>query len=400
VFAPIFFAVAGLKVNVVSILHPDLLLITLLVIVVATFGKVAGAYAGARLLSNQDHWSALAYGSGLNARGAVEIIIATIGLSLGILSSEVFSMIVVMAMVTSLVAPFALRYCLARVEPGDEETKRLAKEDVLKKSFTAGLRRILVPVRPRADITGTQTIQATLVSRLAAGKEVSTTLLSVSSGNDRALAMEYLSQLQELFDTPGTITRLVSGEEPVAQILSHAEADYDLLVIGAPAVARSDQTLFGPVIDDLIRLSRCPTMVVRGGEVDPDWVPTRILVPVSGSYNSRNAADLAFAIAGDAVVTGVHVVVTTPISVVRSSFAFDVTAELQEVATQLGQQLQTEVREAPDVESGLLRAIEETQADLLVLGTSVRAGTTHLYLGPKVELLLREAPCPVIVLNT
>lgn len=400
VFAPIFFAVAGLKVNVVGILQPDLLLITLLVIAVATFGKVVGAYAGARLLSKQDHWSALAYGSGLNARGAVEIIIATIGLSLGILSSEMFSMIVVMAVVTSLIAPFALRYCLARVAPGDEETKRLAKEKVLKASFTAGVRRILVPVRPRPDITGTQIIQAALVSRLAAGKDVSTTLLSVSPGNDRALALEYLSQLQGIFFTAGTTTRLVSGEEPVAEILSHAEAGYDLLVIGAPAVTGSDHNLFGPVIDDLIRLSRCPTLVVRGGVVDPDWAPTRILVPVSGSYNSRNAADLAFAIAGDAVVTGVHVVVTTPMSAVRPAFAFDVTGELQEVATHLGQDLRTEVRQALDVESGVLNAIEDTHADLLVLGTSVRAGTTHLYLGPKVELLLREASCPVIVLNT
>ena len=367
----------------------------------ATFGKVFGAYAGARLISKQGHWSALAYGSGLNARGAVEIIIATIGLSLGILSSEVFSMIVVMAVVTSLIAPSALRFCLARVEPEDEEKQRLAKEDVMKRSFTGGLRRILVPVRPRTDPTVTQRIQAVVVSRLARSNEISTTLLSVGSGPDRSVATSYLAQLEEVFDTPGTSTRLVTGDAPVEMILSQAEAGYDLMVIGAPAVADSDQSLFGPVIDDLIRLSQCPTLVVRGAEVPDDWEPTRILVPVSGSYNSRNAADLAFAIAGtDAVVTGIHVVVTTPISAVRRSLAFDVTEELQEVAAQLGQQLRTEVREASDVESGVLRAVEEIGADLLVLGTSVRAGTTHLHLGPKVERLLREAPCSVIVLNT
>ena len=97
-----------------AILQPDLLFVAALVILIATFGKVAGAYVGARYLSGQDHWSALAYGAGLNARGAVEIIIATIGLSLGILTTEMFSIIVLMAVVTSIAAPAGLRYCLAR----------------------------------------------------------------------------------------------------------------------------------------------------------------------------------------------------------------------------------------------------------------------------------------------
>ncbi len=109
IFSPIFFAVAGLKVDVTSLANPRLFRLALVVIAVATFGKVVGVYAGSRYLSKQDHWTSLAYGAGLNARGAVEIIVASIGLSLGILSQEVFSMVVVMAVVTSLAAPFALQ---------------------------------------------------------------------------------------------------------------------------------------------------------------------------------------------------------------------------------------------------------------------------------------------------
>jgi Kef-type K+ transport system membrane component KefB len=401
VFAPIFFAVAGLKVNIFSILHPDLLAITLLVILVGIFGKVVGAYGGARWLSRQDHWSALAYGSGLNARGAVGIIVATIGHSLGILSAEMLSMIVVMAVVTSLIAPSALRYCLARVEPGAEEQQRLAKEDALKGSFTAGIRRILLPLRPQTEVSATQRIQATIVSRIAQAHEVSTTLFSVSAPGDRAAATAYFGRLRDVFGTTGTTTRIVGGDNPVEAILAQAGAGYDLMVIGAPSVTGSDANLFGPMIDDLIRLAPCPTLVVRGMDVAPEWEPRRILVPVSGSYTARNAADLAIAIAGsDAAVTGVHIVESTPRSAIRRSLALDVTAELEEVATQLGQELNTEVREATDVESGILAAVEETGADLLVLGTSVRAGTTHLHLGPRVEFLLRSAPCSVIVLNT
>ena len=401
VFAPIFFAVAGLKVNLSSILEPRLLLVALLVIAVATFGKVAGAYAGARWLSGQEHWLALAYGAGLNARGAVEIIIATIGLSLGILTTEVFSIIVLMAVVTSLMAPSALRYCLTRVAPGVEEENRLAREDMLKDSFLSGLRRVLVPVRPRIGQVGTQTIQAVLVARLGQAREISTTLLAVAGDQDRVMAGAYVSSLRAVFRDQGTRTRIVSSQDPVETILAEAEADYDLLVIGTPTMSPSQDSVFGPVIDDLIKLSKTPTLVVRGENVPDDWSPTRIVVPANASTSSRHAADLAFAIAGaDALVTGVHVVTPTRLAGMRPSIALDVTADFEIVATRMGQHVQTEVREAEDVETGILDAIEELGADLLVLGTSVRAGTTRLHLGPRVEYLTRLAPCPVVILNT
>jgi Kef-type K+ transport system membrane component KefB len=401
VFAPIFFAVAGLKVNLGAILEPGLLLIALLVIVVATVGKVAGAYAGARWLSGQDHWSALAYGAGLNARGAIEIIIATIGLSLGILTTEMFSIIVLLAVVTSLTAPAALRYCLARVAPGVEEEARLAREDQLKGSFLAGVRRVLVPVRPRIGQVGTQTIQAVLVARLGESRDISTTLLAVAGEKDRVMAGAYVSSLRSVFRDQGTRTRIVSSQDPVQTILAEAEADYDLLVIGTPTMSPSQDSVFGPVIDDLIKLSKTPTLVVRGENVPDDWSPTRILVPANASASARNAADLAFAIAGsDALVTGVHVVTPTRLAGMRPSIALDVTADFEILATRMGRLVQTEVREAEDVETGILGAIEELEADLLVLGTSVRAGTTRLHLGPRVEYLTRLAPCPVVILNS
>jgi nucleotide-binding universal stress UspA family protein len=84
----------------------------------------------------------------------------------------------------------------------------------------------------------------------------------------------------------------------------------------------------------------------------------------------------------------------------RPNIALDVTAEFEIVATRMGQNAETEVREAEDVETGILEAVEEFGADLLVLGTSVRAGTSHLHLGPRVEYLTRLAPCPVVILNS
>ncbi|MCC7430121.1 cation:proton antiporter, partial [bacterium] len=125
IFVPIFFAVAGLKVNILGLLEPRLALISLAAILVATFSKILGAYLGARFFCKKDHWTSLTYGAGLNARGAMQIIIATIGLSLGILSQEMFSIIILVAIVTSLTAPLMLKFTVKRVKLTQEETKRL-----------------------------------------------------------------------------------------------------------------------------------------------------------------------------------------------------------------------------------------------------------------------------------
>ena len=400
VFAPVFFAVAGLKVNVGAILEPRLLGFTVVVIAVATIGKVVGAYAGARLLSGQDHWSALAYGSGLNARGALEIIIATIGLSLGILSVEMFSIIVVMAVVTSLMAPVALRYCLARIEPGAEEALRLAREDALRQTFTAGVHRVLIPVRPRSELVATQHFQALVSNRLAETHGTVTTLLAVTSPTSRDSTMGYLNRLKELFTSQDTSTRLMVGSDAAEMILDEAAQHYDLLMVGTPATSPEEGTIFGPMIDDLVKLAPCATLVVRTDEAFVGSGPRRIVVPTNGTGSSRRALDLAFAIAGDrTAVTAIHVVIPT-LSGTRVDLADDITSELETVATRLDRRVTTLIVEAADVESGILTAVEDLDADLLVLGTSVRAGTRRLHLGPLVESLTTRAQCPVMILNT
>jgi nucleotide-binding universal stress UspA family protein len=73
---------------------------------------------------------------------------------------------------------------------------------------------------------------------------------------------------------------------------------------------------------------------------------------------------------------------------------------LERVGLALGHAADTKVRRAVDPETGVLEAVEEFRADLLVLGTSVRAGTARLYLGPRVEFLARHAPCPVVIVNS
>jgi len=99
-FAPLFFASIGLKLNFAKSFDP-FLVVTILII--ACLGKVLGCSLGARIggLSNRE---SLAIGVGMNARGAMEIILGLLALRFQLISEKLFVALVFMAVVTSLVS--------------------------------------------------------------------------------------------------------------------------------------------------------------------------------------------------------------------------------------------------------------------------------------------------------
>ncbi len=97
-FAPLFFVSIGLKVNFIE--HFDVTLV-LLILGLAFAGKVLGAGLGARIGGMPGH-RALAVGFGLNARGAMEIILGSLAYEAGLISHAVFVALIVMALVTSI----------------------------------------------------------------------------------------------------------------------------------------------------------------------------------------------------------------------------------------------------------------------------------------------------------
>ncbi|MET9341832.1 cation:proton antiporter [Nonomuraea sp. NPDC003804] len=123
VLAPLFFATAGLRIDLTALSRPPVLLAGLVVLGLAVAGKFAGAYIGARI-SRLGHWEALALGAGMNARGVIEVIVAMVGLRLGVLNTEMYSIVVLVAIITSVMAPPLLRLTMARVEHTAEERLR------------------------------------------------------------------------------------------------------------------------------------------------------------------------------------------------------------------------------------------------------------------------------------
>jgi len=104
-FAPLFFVSIGLRVNFVE--NFDIVIVSV-VLVLSYFGKIIGATFGAYLGGLKIN-NALAVGFGLNARGAMEIILGTLALNAGLISSQLFVALVVMALVTSLTSAPLMR---------------------------------------------------------------------------------------------------------------------------------------------------------------------------------------------------------------------------------------------------------------------------------------------------
>lgn len=107
--APIFFALIGVEIAVFSI---DNYLLLAVIVLVAFVSKIGGGYIGGRM-AGIDRINSLTIGVGINGRGIMEIVIARIALEKGFIGIELFSILVIMAIVTTIVSPFMLKSMFA-----------------------------------------------------------------------------------------------------------------------------------------------------------------------------------------------------------------------------------------------------------------------------------------------
>lgn len=407
VFSPVFFAIAGLKVRLTDLAEPRLLAIGALVLVVAVAGKVIGAYAAGRFMG-LDRWSSFAYGSALNARGAVGIIVASIGLSFGILSTELYSIVVVVAVVTSVMTPSLVQWAVRHLPVDEAEQRRIDREEAQQTGDLGVIRRILIPVRPRSGPAPVHRLEAQLVEWLSDAPAV--TLLSVGEPESKPYAEWLLGELAPLFTTRHVTRRFVAGS-PVPVILDEAAKGHDLVILGAPEHGRDHEYLFNPIVDAVVRLAPCPSLIVTGRNLEGvAWPPRRILVPTSGSKASRWALELALLLSHGRSIElfALHVITSSPYAragpptAVRrrsSAHADEVLADAERLGAAFRVPVRAIAATASELEDTVVRTATEEGADLIVIGTALRPGTERLFLGPRVETLLNRAPCPVLIVN-
>ena len=117
---PMFFTYSGLNTHLDLINSGELLLVAAGILAASVLAKFGACYLAARL-SGEDNRTALGIGALMNARGLMELIIINIGLQKGIIGPALFSMLVLMAVITTMMASplFELVYGRKARESGE-----------------------------------------------------------------------------------------------------------------------------------------------------------------------------------------------------------------------------------------------------------------------------------------
>ncbi len=418
VFAPVFFAYAGLKVDLA---HGFELATTLTVVAVACAGKLVGASAGA-YWGGLGLWESLAIGAGMNARGAIGLVIALVGLSLGILTAPMYAAIVIVAIFTSAIAGPLLRWTTRHIPVAPEEVERFRRHAERQQSLlpTQGLK-VLLPTS--GGHNAERAVE--LIGPLVAGDPAASVVAfhverrprRFFGNRRREPLIRHLDELDRLARDAGApaLTRKTDNGDPAAEvILREAGRSYDLLVLGASEATRR-HPLGGEYVRAIAAATPCPLLVVRSGPSERHLPsrrnggePPRILLPLRDKPYGRAAVELAILYASrvGGVITALHVIESsfaifgrTRVSEARAETTAAVEAMLANAhqrATAAGVAIQTEMVEAANVERALLRAA--AAADLMVLGAATRPHARRAFFGTRVEAVLAEAPCPVAVI--
>jgi nucleotide-binding universal stress UspA family protein len=410
IFAPVFFAYSGLKVDLGRLMQPKVLGVGLVVLAVATVGKFVGAYAGARA-SRLGHWQALSLGAGMNARGAMEIIVATIGYSRGILTSEMYSIILMVAVATSLMAPPLLRWTLGHVAIVGDEAERLEAEERRKESFVCNLKRVLLPVPPGVEVRPA----AELVGLVTADEDVEVTELLLEADEEQRAGIE--QEVTEALESHGDRPRLLVRDTDASaaeRILTEAERGYDLLVLtttrklngGGPAP-------FDDTVEKVVQDAPCPLFVLstvkRNGDGAAVGPLRHIMVPVSGRPSDKAAAEVAFTIAAgtDIVVDLVHVV-SGPQHTLRIggdkplldavALGEELVEQMADAGRSLGANVEGHVLVSDHPERAIVERAEQ-RGDLIVVASHRRLVSQRAFFGHRTEHILENTGRPVLMVS-
>ncbi len=429
-FAPVFFGLAGLSADLTILHQPDLLLLTVGLIAIATVGKFSGAFIGGTL-GGMSQGESLALASGMNARGSTEVIVATIGLSAGLLSQNLYTMILTMAVVTTLAMPPMLRWSLSRLPLSEAERVRLSREEIEASGFLSTVERLLLAVdrsptgrftsRLTGMIAGARGIPITVLhladddampARLTAGRAAGratpesaladgANVAARATGEPHALVPERIA-VRNMQNTAAAMERAVAAE---------AGKGYDLLLVGLETMTAPDGG-FHDQVSQIAASFNGPllTVVARGDHLErPATSGFKILLPVSGTAVSTRAAELAIAIAraNNASLTALYVAATTKGERAAAGQAAETMATLPQeeaflkdivdLAERYNVVMRTAIRGHGEPHKAILREARRGGYNLIIMGVNRRQGDA-LFFGNVPGAVLDQAQASLIFL--
>ncbi len=433
-FMPVFFGLSGLNADLTILRSPGLALLAVGLIVIASIGKFLGAFIGGTI-GGLSRAESLALGCGMNARGSTEVIVATLGLSTGLLSQNLFTLIVTMAIVTTTAMPMMLRWSLKRLPLRKKERLRLEREELDAKGFVTNLERLLLATDDSANgkfaaqlagiIAGSGRKPTTIIDLSAepkqdksekvaesAAKRSSASGESASDGERFEQAVKNAAQATPSLEAPpdeerpGNVEvitrRRAAGPEAVAK---EARKGYDLLIVGIADI-RDAKSGFSKDLSLLTRGFEGPLAVVDSSSLGREPATRRhgrILIPVNGTEVSRRAVEvgLMLARATDAHVTALYVTrastrspTSPPRRLVMRRNELGVLKEIAALAERYEVPLRNATRADAAPDQAILREAGNGY-DLAILGVSRRPGDM-LFFGNTAAAVFERSPTSIL----
>ncbi|AUT04122.1 sodium:proton antiporter [Nostoc sp. CENA543] len=393
---PIFFAYSGLRTQIGLLNRPELWLLCAIVVLVAIAGKYIGTYIAARF-SGINKREASALGWLMNTRGLTELIVLNIGLELGVISPLLFTMLVIMALVTTFMTSPLLEWAypkklikLDTVEPepiAEDNLNTTIPHDAYLHHY-----RILVPVANPSTQKGLLQLAVTLglnFRQPAVVNPLSLIELEEDYGFENTpdeadrLILQRRQQLEELIITlepPTTqpfvhpIVQISSNvARETAQIAKHEQAD--LILVGWHRPAFSNNRLGGRVGQILsIAPVDVAVFVDRGGERLES-----LLVPYSANIHDDLALTLALRLLINRDTCTLQVLQVLKENQVHEELSYELYAMIERLPASVRDRINIKIIHAPDPIAAVVAASESV--DLTIAGTSRAWGIERQTLG-------------------
>ena len=423
-FAPIFFALAGLTSDLTVLKSPALAALTAGLVLIASVGKFAGAFLGGAIgrLSRRE---SLALAVGMNARGSTEVIVASIGLSIGALSQNLYTMIVTMAVLTTSAMPPTLRWALSRVPLRPGEKERLERETFEEKGFVANMERLLVMVTDSQNgrfasrlaglIAGPRGFPTTIFHvdpEVGASEERIVAKASEIADNVKQSANQARSAQSAGAEEGPPVAVKISTElsDPEQAVSQEAPKGYDLLIVGLDPGMPAEG--FNPEIAKAARAYEGPSAVVvaRGvHNVDPIGGTIKILTPITGTAISRRAAEVGIELAraADAEITVLYV---SPSKIpphgtqqrrrlLARRHGEAVLKEIVQIADHYDVRLRTKIKISDRPFAAILNEADRAHDTLIVLGVAARTSDSLLF-GSTADQLLETSRSSLLFVSS
>ncbi len=342
-------------------------------------------------------------------------------MSLGVLSETLYTLIVAMAIITTMAMPPTLKWALSRVTMRKEERERLEKEEAAESDHLPRMERLLV----RVDRGANAGLTLRLAGAFAAECQILTTVLeeaSEATAPDAAaglpLALKAAEQVNERFAAAQADRGATSAEDAPKRIAAEqliltkpsgegsaddeAAKGYNIMFVGLDRPFAPDGTHFNAQLAEFLMTTDFPLGIGLGARAGQQGQPRHILVPTDGTQIAKLATEVAVALAHatGSRLTVLNVIEQAQESAVRRQLGRDPEQSVLHQADVLARRHSVTPELTQVINSRPVRVIRRLTTggsfDLVVLGAALRQDGSK-FLGPRTSELITSIRVPILL---